>query len=78
VVLSVASGLIVGKEGPFTHVGAILGGGVAHLGSTTLTRATKGQLRAKLHTRFGRYFKSSVSHRDYVAAGASAGEGGRG
>ncbi|GLC73545.1 hypothetical protein PLESTF_001389800 [Pleodorina starrii] len=73
VVLSVASGLVVGKEGPFTHVGAILGGGVGHLGSTSLTRATGGQMRAALQTRFGRYFKSAVSHRDYVAAGASAG-----
>ncbi|GLI61973.1 hypothetical protein VaNZ11_004539 [Volvox africanus] len=73
VVLSVASGLLVGKEGPFTHVGAIIGGGVGHLGSTSLTRATNGHLRAVLHTRFGRYFKSAVSHRDYVAAGAASG-----
>ncbi|KXZ49316.1 hypothetical protein GPECTOR_22g910 [Gonium pectorale] len=73
VLFSIAAGLVVGKEGPFTHVGAIIGGGVAGLGSTTLTRATNGRWRAALRTRFGRYFRSSISHRDYVAAGAAAG-----
>lgn len=48
VLFSIAAGLVVGKEGPFTHVGAIIGGGVAGLGSTTLTRATGGHWRAVL------------------------------
>ncbi|KAG2500647.1 hypothetical protein HYH03_001414 [Edaphochlamys debaryana] len=73
VLFSIAAGLVVGKEGPFTHVGAILGGGVAHLGSTTLTRATNGHWRAVLRTRFGSFFRNPISHRDYVAAGAAAG-----
>lgn len=60
---SVASGLVVGKEGPFTHVGAIIGGGVAGLGSTTLTRATNGHWRAVMRTRFGRYFRCGTTGR---------------
>ncbi|KAG2486586.1 hypothetical protein HYH03_014756 [Edaphochlamys debaryana] len=71
--LAISSGLVVGKEGSFTHVGAILGGGVAQLGSTTLTRATNGHWHAVLRTRFGSYFRNPISHRDYVAAGAAAG-----
>jgi H+/Cl- antiporter ClcA len=32
-VFSIASGLIAGKEGPFVHGGAIVGGGVGSMGS---------------------------------------------
>jgi H+/Cl- antiporter ClcA len=35
---SIASGLIAGKEGPFIHIGAIIGAGVSSLGSQSLTR----------------------------------------
>eukprot|EP00798_Chlamydomonas_sp_ICE-L_P018730 gene18730-25261_t len=70
---SIASGLFVGKEGPFIHVGAILGGGVAGMGSQSLTRWTNGRVRAKLRSKFGGYFRNPVDHRDYVAAGTAAG-----
>lgn len=33
VVFSIASGLIAGKEGPFVHGGAIVGGGIGSMGS---------------------------------------------
>ena len=33
VVFSIASGLIAGKEGPFVHGGAIIGGGIGSMGS---------------------------------------------
>ena len=33
VVFSIASGLVAGKEGPFVHGGAIIGGGIGSLGS---------------------------------------------
>jgi len=36
VILSVVGGLPVGKEGPMIHAGAVLGGGVPQLSSTTL------------------------------------------
>ncbi len=70
VCFSIASGLVVGKEGPFTHVGAIIGGGVAGLGSTTLTRATNGHWRAVMRTRFGRYFRWDATGRQGAGHGA--------
>ncbi len=33
VTLSMAGGLIAGKEGPFIHAGGIVGGGIAGMGS---------------------------------------------
>lgn len=33
VVFSIAAGLIAGKEGPFVHGGAIIGGGISAMGS---------------------------------------------
>jgi hypothetical protein len=33
IVFSIAAGLIAGKEGPFVHGGAIVGGGIGSMGS---------------------------------------------
>ena len=38
VIFSISAGLVAGKEGPFVHGGGIIGGGVASMGSMTLTR----------------------------------------
>ncbi len=35
---AIASGLVAGKEGPFIHIGAILGAGVSKRGSLSVTR----------------------------------------
>lgn len=64
VIFSIASGLMVGKEGPFVHVGAIIGGGVAGLGCPSLTRATGGRWMATLRAQFGGYFQTPVSRGD--------------
>ena len=38
VVFSIGAGLVAGKVGPFVHGGGIIGGGVASMGSMTLSR----------------------------------------
>lgn len=38
VVFSISAGLVAGKEGPFVHGGGIIGGGVASMGSMTLSQ----------------------------------------
>ncbi|GAX79335.1 hypothetical protein CEUSTIGMA_g6776.t1 [Chlamydomonas eustigma] len=70
---AIASGLFAGKEGPFIHVGAIIGGGVSGLGSQSVTRWTGGRLQAKLRSSFSTFFCSPVDHREFVAAGAASG-----
>ncbi len=37
VVFSIAAGVIAGKEGPFVHGGAIIGGGIGAMGSQCAT-----------------------------------------
>ena len=79
--LSMAAGLVAGKEGPFVHSGAIVGGGWAGMGSTTLTTALRAAGWAGLSVAAprsaGGYFRSDADHRDFVFIGAAAG-GGRG
>ena len=59
---TVSSGLMAGKEGPFVHIGGIVGGGVSQMGSMLL--------RLKLNVP---YFRNDVDRRDFVAVGAAAG-----
>ncbi|KAK9843640.1 hypothetical protein WJX81_000756 [Elliptochloris bilobata] len=73
VALSMAGGLIAGKEGPFVHAGGIVGGGWAGMGSRTLTDAVRGRWRVRAPRRFGGYFRNDADHRDYVSIGTAAG-----
>lgn len=78
VTLSMAGGLIAGKEGPFVHTGGIVGGGWAGMGSRTLT-VTLNKLRwyrkpVKAPRKYGGYFRNDADHRDFVSIGTAAGE----
>lgn len=63
VVFSVAGGLVVGKEGPMIHTGAVIAAGVSQGRSTTFNR--------DFHV--FEMFRSDHEKRDFVAAGAAAG-----
>uniref|UniRef100_A0AAV2M1T4 Uncharacterized protein n=1 Tax=Knipowitschia caucasica TaxID=637954 RepID=A0AAV2M1T4_KNICA len=63
VILSVAGGLFVGKEGPMIHSGAIVGAGLPQFQSITFKW---------IHMDFP-YFRSDRDKRDFVSAGAAAG-----
>ncbi|GAB6030892.1 hypothetical protein CHUAL_007724 [Chamberlinius hualienensis] len=63
VIMSVAGGLAVGKEGPMIHTGAVIAAGVSQGKSTTLKRDAN-VLRGN---------RNDHDKQDFVAAGASAG-----
>ncbi|XP_044289630.1 H(+)/Cl(-) exchange transporter 7 isoform X1 [Varanus komodoensis] len=63
VILSVAGGLAVGKEGPMIHSGAVIAAGISQGRSTSLKRDFK----------IFEYFRRDTEKRDFVSAGAAAG-----
>ncbi|KAG7274845.1 hypothetical protein CRUP_038818 [Coryphaenoides rupestris] len=63
VLFTVAGGMLVGKEGPMIHSGAIVGAGLPQFQSITFK---------KIHFDFP-YFRSDRDKRDFVSAGAAAG-----
>ncbi|KAK2829032.1 hypothetical protein Q7C36_017022 [Tachysurus vachellii] len=63
VILSVAGGLAVGKEGPMIHSGAVVAAGVSQGRSTSLKKDLK----------IFEYFRRDTEKRDFVSAGAAAG-----
>ncbi|XP_037671367.1 H(+)/Cl(-) exchange transporter 7 isoform X2 [Choloepus didactylus] len=63
VILSVAGGLAVGKEGPMIHSGSVIAAGVSQGRSTSLKRDFK----------IFEYFRRDTEKRDFVSAGAAAG-----
>ena len=63
VIFAVASGLLIGKEGPMVHTGAIFGAGISQGGSPSLHLGSK-QLRS---------FRNDHDKRDFVSSGAAAG-----
>ncbi|XP_029432582.1 H(+)/Cl(-) exchange transporter 7-like [Rhinatrema bivittatum] len=63
VILSVAGGLAVGKEGPMIHSGAVIAAGISQGRSTSLKKDFK----------FFEYFRRDTEKRDFVSAGAAAG-----
>ncbi|KAK9790124.1 hypothetical protein WJX73_008199 [Symbiochloris irregularis] len=73
VVFSIAAGLIAGKEGPFVHGGAIIGGGISAMGSQTATALSRGRFAAKLPRWLGGFFRNDADHRDFTAIGTAAG-----
>lgn len=64
-IMSVASGLPVGKQGPMIHCGAIIAAGISQGKSTTMGFDTK-------WTKF-RFFRNDAEKRDMIACGAAAG-----
>ncbi|KAL3138646.1 hypothetical protein ABBQ32_006406 [Trebouxia sp. C0010 RCD-2024] len=76
VTLSMAGGLIAGKEGPFIHAGGIVGGGWASMGSRTVTELLQRfgyKKEAKVPHKYGGYFRNDADHRDFVGIGTAAG-----
>lgn len=63
VILSVAGGLAVGKEGPMIHSGSVIAAGISQGRSTSLKRDFK----------IFEYFRRDTEKRDFVSAGAAAG-----
>lgn len=64
VLFSVAGGMVVGKEGPMIHSGAIIAGGLSQGKSTTLPW---------IDALGFSWFRNDRAKRDFVAAGAAAG-----
>jgi H+/Cl- antiporter ClcA len=54
VVFSIAAGVIAGKEGPFVHGGAIIGGGIGAMGSQWVQALPPSQLRVQKLSLLGR------------------------
>eukprot|EP00669_Euglena_mutabilis_P007831 TRINITY_DN3028_c0_g1_i2.p1 TRINITY_DN3028_c0_g1~~TRINITY_DN3028_c0_g1_i2.p1 ORF type:complete len:985 (-),score=333.70 TRINITY_DN3028_c0_g1_i2:137-2827(-) len=73
IVFTIAGGIIAGKEGPFVHAGAIVGGGVGLLGSDWITRISHGRWTVKLPRWMGGYHRNPVDHRDFTAIGTAIG-----
>ena len=63
VLCSVASGLVLGKEGPMIHTGAIVAAGLSQGSSKT----------CRLRTMWLKRFRNDHDKRDFVSAGAAAG-----
>lgn len=63
VTFSVSSGLVVGKEGPMIHAGAIVAAGLSQGSSKTCS----------IRTMFLKRFRNDHDKRDFVSAGAAAG-----
>lgn len=66
VVFSVSGGLIIGKEGPLVHSGAVFAANISHLTGF-------GKLGLKEKWRGAMLFRNDRSKRDFVAGGAAAG-----
>ncbi|XP_048761275.2 H(+)/Cl(-) exchange transporter 7-like [Ostrea edulis] len=64
VVCSVAGGLIVGKEGPMIHSGAVIAAGISQGRSDTFR---------KFDLKIFEFFRADTEKRDFVAGGAAAG-----
>lgn len=64
VIFSVTGGLIIGKEGPMVHSGAVLGANISHL---------TGCRRWFGHTRWLYRFRNDRDKRDFVSGGTAAG-----
>eukprot|EP00667_Euglena_gracilis_P011654 EG_transcript_11931 len=73
IVFTIAGGIIAGKEGPFIHAGAIVGGGIGMLGSDWLTRLSRGKITFTLPRWCGGYHRNPVDHRDFTAIGTAIG-----
>ena len=65
VLLSVSSGLAVGKEGPMIHSGAAIAAGISQGKSSSLPF---------LNTSFLKAFRNDQAKRDFVSGGAAAGK----
>lgn len=63
VTFSVSSGLVVGKEGPMIHAGAIVAAGLSQGSSKSCS----------IRTMFLKRFRNDHDKRDFVSAGAAAG-----
>ena len=71
ITLGMAAGMPMGKEGPFVHAGAVVGGGLGSLGSAAFSRGLGARFAAPRS--LGGRFKSDADHRDFVFTGAAAG-----
>lgn len=65
VAFSIAGGLLVGKQGPMIHAGAIIGAGISQAASTTF--------RWRLHTSAFGFLRTDAWKRDFCAVGAGIG-----
>lgn len=64
---SISSGLVVGKQGPVIHAGAIVGAAVSQAASTTF------HFRLLNRVSWMRYFRTEAWKRDFTAIGAAVG-----
>ena len=67
---SVAGGLLVGKEGPMIHSGAIIGAGVPQFRTFAVPKALRDW---KIFNYPITLFRNDKDKRDFVSAGAAAG-----
>ena len=71
ITLGMAAGLPAGKEGPFVHAGAVVGGGIGTLGSAAISRVFN--RRVAVPRSWGGRFRTDADHRDFVFIRAAAG-----